>query len=291
MNAYIMLLLMQSISMLSLFLGKKFQLGIKPIASHLFQANLVSAVVACVCLWIANGFKINVNTATLVFSLFYGLLSNFSVFFMVFAYNRISITLTSIIGMSGGIITPMCFGILLGNEVLTPKLIISALLILTAAILPVMKDIFKKTDLKFIWFLLAYFIFSGLPNILNKLYTQNPDVTDKLSYFFLTNAVMFIICVIAVSILYLRSRKTGVLEKISAPMLLNSSSRTVLSLFSSYLSVSALALLPVSLYSVLTASLGLIGNAVISNFIFKEKMTASAKLSLVLALLSIIIGG
>lgn len=291
MNAYVMLLLMQSISMLMLYLGKKFQLGIKPTAAYLFQANLASAIIACICLWVAKGFKIEVNGITLVFALFYGLLSTASLFFMVFAYSRISITLTSIISMSGGIIIPMLFGIIFGGEILTLRLIISALLILSASILPVVKDIFKNTDIKFIWFLVLYFVFAGLPSILNKLYTQNPHVNDKLSYFFLTNVFMLIICAVAVAILYFNSKKKGGFERISTPLVINSCTRTALSLVSSYLSVSALSLLPVSLYSVLTASLGLLGNALMSTLLFKEKMSTTGKISFCLAIASIIIGG
>ncbi|MBR5586950.1 MAG: hypothetical protein IKW02_03210 [Clostridia bacterium] len=290
MNPYIMLLLMQSISMLMLYLGKKLQLGIKPTASNMFQANLASAVVACVCLWAANGFKVNYNPTVLVFSACYGTLATFSLFFMIYSYSRISITLSAIISTSGSIITPLLFGVIFGGEPLSLKLVASAVLILTAAILPVAKDVFKQTDIRFVWFLVVYFIFSGLPNILNKIYTQNPNTTDELSYFFLTNVFMFIICLTGVVTIYLKNRKSVGFERVSTPILINSSTRTILSLFTSYLSVAALALLDVSLYSVLTASLGLLGNALISNFIFKEKLSNAGKISVALAILSFVVG-
>lgn len=290
MIAYLMLFGMQFLGLVSLVLAKKFQLGVKFSASYMFQANFVSSIVACVCLFVANGFTVNTTPATYLFAFFFGLLSAASLFFTIYAYAHISLTLTSIISSAGGIIIPMLFGLLLNNEPVSFRLILSALLMLTAAVLPIIKDTSVNSGKKFIWFLAIYFVFSGLPNILSKLYTQQVNVADTLSYFFLTNVFMFFICAIGITITYLMSRKKSVFERITLPHALNSGARTGLSLIISYISIAVLRLIPVSLYAVLASSIALIGNALVSRFLFKERMNPIAKISFVLAIVSIFVG-
>jgi len=288
MNVYLLFALMYAINLSSTVLAKKFQLGIKFTASYMFQSNLINAVVACVCLFVANKFTVNITSATIVFSAIYGFFSMISVFFVVYSYAHISITLTSIISSAGAIIIPMLFGLVFNGEPTSLRLILSAILILIAATLPIFKDKTVRFDKKFIWFLALYFVYAGLPNILSKLYTQNENVTDTLSYFFLTNVFMFIFCVIGLFFCRLCS---GPLEKLSVSLITNGGVRTVMSLVGSYLSIAILALMPISVYSVLSASLSLIGTALLSRFVFKEKMSRQALISFLLALLSIIVRG
>ncbi|MBQ7901632.1 MAG: hypothetical protein IJ365_06695 [Clostridia bacterium] len=185
----------------------------------------------------------------------------------------------------------MIFGFCLNNEPTRPRLIISAVLILCAAVLPFLRDGNFSGGKKFLWFLLTYFMFSGSVNILSKLYSQSKDVADTLSYFFLTNVFMLAICLVGIWILYLKSRKKGNFEVIKMPLITNSFARTVLSLITSYMSIAILAMMPVSLYSVLSASLSLVGNAIVSRLVFKENMSRLAKVSFVLAMLSIVVAG
>ncbi len=288
MNIYFMFILMYAISLSSTVLGKKFQLGIKFTASYLFQSNLINAVIACICLFVANKFTVNITPTTIVFSAIYGFFSLISVFFMVYSYSRISITLTSIIGSAGGIVIPMTFGLLFNGEQASIRLIFSALLILSAAVLPVFRDSTVKFEKKFIWFLALNFVYSGLPNILSKLYTQNENVVDTLSYFFLTNVFMFIFC--GVGLIFCRL-KSGPLDRLSFPLFANGGIRVVMSLVVSYLSITIISLMPMSVYSVLSASLSLIGTALLSRFVFKEKMSRQAVISFILALISIFVRG
>ncbi|MFA7636632.1 MAG: hypothetical protein WCX81_02595 [Monoglobales bacterium] len=290
MNAYIMLLGMTLINLTALILIKKFQLGVKSSASFLSQANLISAVIACACLWATNKFVINVTGVALVYSAIYGLLSTMSIFFFVYSYSRISIALTTIIGAGGSIVVPMLFGLIFNGEPISARLIISALLILTAVVLPIFNDVPKKSVKGTIPFLTAYFIFTGLPGILNKLYTQENNVVDTISYFFLTNAVMFLISGICIIFFSIKNKGFRSLEKLPLRWYYNCGLRTVLSLFSSYLSLTIIAIMPISLYSVLSSSLGLAGTALISRFFFKEKLPVITVFSLILAICSFIIG-
>lgn len=291
MSAYLMLFTMQFLNLVSLVLAKKLQLGMKLTPSYMFQANFISAIIACVCLFFANGCEINFTDTTIIYAFFFGFLSAASLFFTMYAYSHISLTLTSIISSAGAIIVPMLFGLLINNEPASFKLILSAFLMLIAAVLPVIKDVSFGSSKKFIWFLALYFVFSGLSNILNKLYTQAENVTDTLSYFFLTNVFMFFICGVGIICTLIISRKKGTFDRITLPHAINSGTRTVLSLIVSYLSLSVLTIIPVSLYAVLSSSIALIGNAIVSRFIFKEKMSIAAKISFVLAIASIFIGG
>ena len=288
MNVYLLFALMYAISMTSTLLAKKFQLGIKFTAPYLFQSNLINAVIACICLLVANKFTVNINGTTIAFSAVFGFFSMISLFFLVYAYSRISITLSSIISSAGAIIIPMIFGLAFNGESASLRLIISAILILAATILPVFFDKTVKFEKKFIWFLAIYFFYAGLPNILSKLYTQNENVTDTLSYFFLTNVFMLIFC--GIGLLFCRL-KSGPIEKLSISLITNGGTRTVMSLVVSYLSITILSLMPLSVYSVLSTSLSLIGTALLSRFVFKEKMSRQAIISFILALLSIIIRG
>ena len=288
MNVYLLFAIMYAITLSSTVLAKKFQLGVKLTASFLFQANFINAIIACVCLFVANKFVVNTTPATLVYSAIFGFFSLISLFFIVYSYSRLPLTLCSIIGSAGAIIIPMIFGLVFNGEPAGTRLIISAVLILVASVLPVFKDKTIKFDKKFLWFLVIYFIYSGLPTILSKLYTQAENVADTLSYFFLTNAFMFVFCGIGLVVCRI---KDGYMSILSTPLIVNGGIRTVMSLICSYLSMVILTVMPVSVYSVLSASLSLIGTALLSRFVFKEKISRQALISFILALLSIIIRG
>ena len=289
MTAYLLLVLMNLISATSVGLTKKFQLSARTETENYLQANICAGVVSCVLLFLFNGCRMSISETTLICSLVLGFLSTISVFITVYVYSKTSLTLALIVSSAGAIVVPLLFGVLFNNETASIRLVVSAFLILFAAVFPfVKKDTFKDGK-KFLWILILFFIFNGTISIVSKLYAQSETATDTASYLILTNVFVVVFSLLCALLILAKKKKNFVWINLSDAS--NSGLRTVLSVAASYLSVTILATMPVSLYSVLTSSISLILNALSSRFVFGEKMSLASKISLVLALASIIVAG
>ncbi|MBQ7096903.1 MAG: hypothetical protein IJN96_02415 [Clostridia bacterium] len=117
-------------------------------------------------------------------------------------------------------------------------------------------------------------------------------MVDNFSYFFITNVI--ILTLTGTALLFLATQYK--LKKQEKPSMLdikqiaNIAVRCFFSQSISLLSIIILKEMSASVYSVTTTALGLVGAALLSGFIFKEKFPPENFLALVLAVAAIIIG-
>ena len=207
-TAYLLLLLMTTISCTSVALTKKFQVSARPEAENYLQANICAGVLSCVFLFLASGCKpLRLSEATICCALALGFLSTISVFITVYVYSKTSLALALIVSSAGSIVVPILFGLCFNGEQPSIRLIISAVLILVAAILPFAKRGMFKDSGKFLWILILFFFFNGATGIVSKVYAQTEGASDTSSYLILTNVFVIIFSLVCALFILLRKKK------------------------------------------------------------------------------------
>lgn len=277
------------ISFFSSVLNKKFQMSFKMDFVHFLSYNLINAYFGATFLFISNGFRINMNWATFLFSLIYASIVILSLIITLVALSRISISFSGIISTAGSVIIPSMVGFLFLGEDISYRLILSMLLLLFAVFLPCRS--FKNDGRKnSISVCIALFLITGASIILNKLYTLTPGVCDTRSYFVMTNLLIIVFCA-AVVLLYKKrhSETKNILKLFSKKQVGNIAARTLFSNIASVISVILLARMNISVYTIISSSVGILSGAILSKFIFKEYMPRENWISVFLVIFSIIV--
>ncbi len=289
MHIWIYLFIMIVIGQLNTVLSKKFQLNFVMDSFHFIVYNLINAFFGSICFFILSGFSIDMNLKTFLFSLGFSALVGVSLIFSVFLYSKVTVSLASILSNSGNVITSAMFGILVLSEKLSFSLILALGLMLLAIILPLFNaEKVKGTKKTHLVICVIQFFLAGATTIYSKLFAGASGVTDANSYFFMTNFIIVMVCFI-ITLIYSIYTKRSPFKAFGVGQIVNICSRTVISNVSSLLSILIIAVLPVSIYTVITSSCGLVGSALLSRFYFKEPMPLFNKLSLLAAVLAAVI--
>lgn len=289
MHGYILLIILSILGALNTICSKKFQQGFKMDFDHFALYILASNLFASLYFSSAAGFKIEMNRVTFIFSAVYAAIVCASLLLNLCAMSRISVSLVSITSTSGSIIFSALFGIIFLKDAVTFPMVMSVILILTAILFPYFKLSKSVLDKNGLLICALLFVFSGAAVILTKLYTLTPGVCDSKSYFFMTN----IILLSASSILFFFNTKkkkikiSCALRTLSGKQLIFIAAITVLSNISSVISVIAISKVNISIYTVVSSSLGIISAALLSRFYFKEYMPIENWISVILAVLAI----
>jgi len=271
-------------------LSKKFQTSFSESLLNFVKYNLLNAFCACFFLFAINLFKLEVNLTTFLYSLVYALVVICSLTLNFFAYKFVSVSLVSILSTSGSIILSTLFTILYLGDEPTTTIIISVVIMVIATIIPYIgtKQKFSKATIPVC---LAFFVISGSSPILLKLFTLEKNATDSGSLFILTNVIIVAVTLIALGVFTVLHRNT--LKELVRPFplktTLNVVTRTAISNVTSVLSVFAIALMSLPVYSVSSTSIGMICAFLLSLFVFKEKFSIVQAISLCLAISALII--
>ena len=231
---------------LTFFTNEKYQ---KETGSGLYQAmhyNLLCCVLSLPIMFAFNGFKIEYTHFTLVFALLACANNLLFIICSLHAFNRVNLSVYSMLCMLGGMLLPVVVGIVFYNEKITLGLILCIVFVIVS--LAIMLD--KKSGTKKGGFLIyaGVFVFNGLSGVLSKIYTDaTMPKASSMGYSLLIVMVTLVICLIAVLCLH-RKRisvsKTAVFSGlVSGP----------LSKIANYFLLVALAVLPSSVnYSFVT---------------------------------------
>lgn len=271
-------------------LSKKFQTSFSESLANFAKYNFLNAFCACFFLFAINLFKFEVNLTTFLYSLIYALVVICSLTLNFFAYKFVSVSLVSILSTSGSIILPSLFAIFYIGDEPTATIIISIVLMLIATIIPYLgtKQKFSKATIPVC---LAFFIISGTSPIILKLFTLSPTATDSGSLFILTNAVIVVASALTCALLTLLKKSTvkELVQPFPIKTTLNVVSRTAISNLTSVLSVFAISLMSLPVYSVTSSSIGMFSAFLLSLFVFKEKFSIVQAISLFLAISALIV--
>lgn len=296
---YLMLVLFCGLMAGNTALTKLFQKKTPSGLFHLIIYNIINALFACGFFLVSAKFKINLNVPTIIYSVVYALIICVNLSAQIFAYSKAPVSIVTLMSMGGGILIPSIFGIVRFGEPLTARLIISSVLIITASFLPFVgkRKNEKPFSLAAVLTCLLMFVLAGLSVILLKLYAVDTTVCDSTSMFFLTNAAIVLVCLIALGIYIAKDKAVrsgdGVISNVIHAYkpfhIFLIVSKTALANFSSLVQIIILAEMSASTFSILSSSMSLIGASAISAFLFREKQGIGTVFAVILAIAAIVV--
>lgn len=286
---WLLLPIMSTLSLVNTVLSKKFQQRFVMDLYHFIVYNLINAFFGSIAFVVLGGFSIRLNMITVLFGTGYALIVALSLVLSLYVFSRLTVSVSSITNSSGSIITSSLFGLIFLAEKSSLKLFSALILMLLAVIFPfIKKEKAAKMKKARICTCILSFLMAGSSNVYTKIFSITPGVTDANSFFFVTNFIIVVFCAL-ITIIYSITVKCSPFKAFNKNQVLNICSRTVISNVGSLISIIIITALPISVYTVVTSSVGLIGTALLSRFYFKEPMPLFSKLSVVSALLAVII--
>lgn len=287
---YIPIFIISLIKVADSVLAKHFQNAVGVSLDVLIAFNLYNSIVACIYFAASDGFKIGINGITVIFSLVYAAMVGLNHMLTFLAYSKTSVSFVSVVSTAGSIVVSTMFGLIFLDEKPSLKLFVSLFLLVIAVIITALDLIRKKTK-NSILILSGFFFVSGILIIITKLYSGNKKVCSSNSFFFLTNVVLLLL---AVAFLIIKTKgNSSEIKRISRifsfGQFANISSRNIICNISAILTVSVLKNTDLSIFSIITYSMMLIINLLVSKFYFKEEIKLNNIFAVALAILAIII--
>jgi len=245
--------------------------------------NLINALFACVIFLASAGFRIRVNTPTLLYALVYAVIICINLSAQILALALVPVPVTTLMSVAGGVLIPAVFGVIYYGEPLTVRLILSVVLILVASALPLGGGV-EGVSLKGAVACAVMFLLGGASVILVQLYSRAQGVCDSNSFFFLTNAVIGVLCLGLTVKDGIRQGFWNLLHLYNPSQLGMIAGKTALANICSMLQILILRQMAASSYAVLNSSLSLLGSVALSAFCFREKQTKKGLLAVLLAI-------
>lgn len=264
-------------------LTKVFQRSVRFDLKTMSMYNLVNACLACVIFFASAGFRIRVNLPTLVYALIYAAVICVNLSAQILALALVPVPITTLMSVAGGVLIPAVFGVVYYGEPLTWRLVLSVILILTATALPLSGGM-GGVSLKGAAACAVMFLLGGASVILVQLYSRDTGVCDANSFFFLTNLVIALLCLVLVLFLKGTGGLRALLRLFSPGQLGMIAGKTVLANGCSMLQVPILRQMAASTYAVLNSSLSLLGSVALSVFCFREKQSKKGLIAVLLAI-------
>ena len=266
-------------------LTKLFQRSLTFRISGMAMYNLINALIACVYFLVAAGFRIRVNSLTLVYAFVYAVIICVNLSAQILAMSWVPVPVTTLMSVAGGVLIPAVFGLVYYREPLSLGLVLSVALTLGATVLPLW-DGLGKVSFRGAAACLVMFFLGGASVVLVQLYARAGGVCDSQSFFFLTNAVIAVLCLLL--LLGLRQPPGQLLGIFSPRQLGMIAGKTALANICSMLQVPILRQMAASTYAVLNSSLSLLASVALSAFVFREKQTRRSIAAVLLAIAALL---
>jgi len=279
------------LSVFSTVLEKKFQLSVKNNIPTMLMMNLVNGIFGCVYFLFLCKFNVQMNLTTFAFSFGYAMIVFDSLVISVVALSKMSIPVKTIVGMLGSVLGSVVVGRIFFNEKIAINSVLAVLFLFAAVIIPYVKSKELKTGKNPFWVCIWLFLTFAVSSVYLKFYTENPNSLDANNMFFMTNFICLIICALAVIICMIAKKqyRSNMLNAIGIKHIANIGLRTALSNISSIITVFIISVMDVSVYTVITSSLGLIAGVLVSRLIFCEDLTWKNYVSVAFAVISVIL--
>ena len=290
MESYLILFCCMLVNSFNTVLSKRFSRSMNSDMLHFIEYNFLNALIASAFLFAMNGFSMKMNLPTVLYSLAYAAVVILAVSLNVLALKHTTVYLVGLTSLLGSLIVSTLFGIIVLGDPLTPQVVISVILMISAVALPYLQDI-KSGECGNILIPVLYFLIGGASNIVTKLFTLDPRVTDSRSFFVMTNIVIVAVSavVMAVFLSIKPSRRSDALHAFTPREIGNIAARTALSNVSSVLGIIAIAGMTLGAYTVTSSSFAIFSGAILSALVFREKLRIATCLSVVLAAAAVVI--
>lgn len=281
------------LSMANYGLVKCVQKGVRQSFSHIVCINLINSILACLVFYIMGKFLIVADRYILGYGIVFSLFVTTCIIMQIIMYSKVSVAFTSLLTTCGTIITSIVYGVIVLGEPFSWQLAVAAVLLLIAAILPCRKMISAKSGISTVVLCIIWFAIWGVRAIFQKLYSTDPMLTDHNSMFFFTNVFSIVWSLLLIAFCFFKQGKQEITDmlkvvfkpKVILPLAANNIPGNLITIVAVILNQ----LLPLSVYSIVSSSTILIGSALLSVCVFKEKLDRDNYIALILAIIAIIL--
>lgn len=252
-------------------LWQKGTLGIK----HAYEIySLLMSICALAVFCIMAGFRLSANLITLVYSFAYGMAALLTTIFAFCAMKKMSIILYSVFSR-GSTLFIWLFGVVVFREKINIQSIISAVLFGVSILMPLLgnKDEKKTGAVKYIIGIVVMLLGTAA-SIIVKLYSAGPDKMPEAVLCFYTN--VFVLLFLAVKFILTPERREYVADvRRAGRKILLVPLGTTFGNLATLLSMYAIGIMPLSQYSVLSASMSSGVTFLISKVVYREDSSPS----------------
>lgn len=293
MGAFLWVIVYTLLSVSTSGIMKAVQKSVKQTFPYVVGVNLINSIYGAIAFYIIGKFYIGVDGYILGYGLIFSLFVSTCIIMQLVMYSKVSVALTTLLTTCGTIIMSIVYGIVFLGEPCTWQLVVAAILLLVAAFLPCRKMLSAKSGFGTAILCIVWFAIWGVRSIFQQTFSNDPNLPDTNSMFFFTNAFSIVWCLLLLLFCRIKFgkqqmhdvRKNVFRTGVILPMAVNTFPSNLVTV----VSVILLQLLPLSVYSVVTSSMALVGTALLSVFIFREKLGRDNYIALVLAIIAIIL--
>ena len=260
----------------------------------------VNASVACVFFWISGGFRVQVNSLTLLYSFLYALVVFLSLVSSLLIYRYATVAGVNIITSLLGLVVSVGVGLAVFSESLDFSKILRILVMMLAALFVFLdakgertvqtESRGKRKHLAFLAVLAVTAVVLVSNAVIVKSFTLSTRVTDENSFFFLTNAVMIALLLPLLFFSALRDRESFRRAAIllHPRNLIVLSGNTVCSNIGSLAGIRLMAEIELSVYTPIVSAIGVL-SGVVGSLLFRERLGGFSYLAAAVALLAVVI--
>ncbi len=163
---------------------------------------LLTSLFGSIFMFFVSGLSIDFTWFSFALALLQAVMSIVSIFASLKAFNRVNLSLYTLFMMSGGMILPFVYGIIVGGEQLTPIKVICLLLMLSSLFI----SCGKITDLKGLFYCIIMFFINGSFSIIATVHQSYPDYAVSGSQFsLLFYTTEFIISLILFAVVLIKN--------------------------------------------------------------------------------------
>ena len=250
---------------------------------------LGTLVVELVFYSVLTGFKLGVNAVTAFYAFMFALAVAINTLVSMRALENSELVTYSLFSNAGGTVWPAILGMLLFNESITLARMLGLVLIMATIIIPFLTAKKSKTGGRGIFWCSMLFFTASLPTLVLKFYSQADGILGDSILCFYTN--IFTIPFI----LYLLKKKGTVAGTVKAmvtkyrkPVMIAVLSM-ICTCITTIMYMKVVAQIDLIVISIIGKGLGLISLSLLGLFVFKEKISASKIVCIILSVLAVAI--
>ncbi len=244
-----------------------------------FEYLFLGAVVICISMLAIGGESFKFTRFSFLIAVIYSINSFALTYFGIKAFRYANLSVYSMFMMLGSIVIPSTVGIAFYNEAVTLARIICFIFIFISLYLSINKG---KSDKRAIVFYILVFTLNGMAGVLSKIHQSFPEMNVSTNNFlFMTGVIKLVVSGTVLGYMYIAKKEKQPSKKACTYAL----GGGLLNAVGNYFNLYALISIPVTIHSVVTTGLVLVGSALIGLCI-KEKLTPKATISILFALLA-----
>ncbi len=261
----------------------------------------VNGIVSCIFFLIADGFRVELNFPTFIFSLIFALLVAASLFISLWMLKLATISGVNILGGAFGLVLSSAMGFIAFSEEVEPIKLVRIALMLLAAFFVFLDEGRQKKDsdgkknspksmLPLLLAVTLSAIVSCLVTLTTKLYIEQDTVASENSFFFWSNVLLVIGAALLFTFECLKNKRSffDAVSLLRPKKLISLAGNTLCSNVGTLIAIWLVAQMDLSVYTPVSSAIGVIV-AVLASLLFREKLGLFSYLAAAVACVAVII--